>query len=90
MIATDESIAGQLLDGDRVGKRVASGAAELLRERDAHQAELGQLRDQLVGEPRFAVELFGDRRDTLDGERAHGVAQELVLGREIEVHARRS
>ena len=82
--------ARELLDRDRVGERVAARAAELLGERDAHQPELGHLRDELVGKPALAVELLGDGRDAIDGERAHGVAEELVLGREVEIHARRS
>ena len=34
----------------------------------------------------LAVELLGHGRDALLGERAHGLAQELVLGGEVEVH----
>ena len=55
--------------------------------RHAHQPELGQLRDELVGEAVLAVELLGDRRDALLRELADGRADELVLGREVEVHA---
>ena len=62
----------ELLDRDRVGERVAARAAPLLGERDAHQAELGQLRDELVGEAVLAVELLGDGRDSLLGELADG------------------
>ena len=40
-----------------------AAAAVLLRERDPHQPELAQLRDQLVGERLRPVELLGDRRD---------------------------
>ncbi len=36
----------------------------------------------------LAVELLGDRRDLLERELPDGVADELVLGLEIEVHAR--
>ena len=42
--------ARQLLDRDRVGERVAAGAADLLGERDAHQPELAELGDDLVRE----------------------------------------
>ena len=78
---------GQLLDRERVGDGVAAGAAVLLRDRQAHQAELAELGDELVREARLAVELLGHRRDLLPGELAHGVADELLLLREIEVHA---
>ena len=79
----------QLLDRDRVGERVGAGAAVLLRDRHAHQPELGELRDELVREAVLAVELRGDRRDPLLRELANGRADELVLGREVEVHAER-
>ena len=60
----------------------------LLRDGDAHQPELGHLRDELVREAVFAIELGRDRRDALRRELAHGAAQELVLVREVEVHAK--
>ena len=63
---------GQLLDRDRVGERVAAGAAVLLRDRDAHEPELGEPGDELVGEAVLAVELLGDRGDPLLGELADG------------------
>jgi hypothetical protein len=61
----------------------------LLRERDAHQPKLAQLRHDLVGEPLLAVELLGDRGDLLLGEVADGAADEVVVGGEVEVHGRR-
>src|SRR4030095_11517565 len=79
--------ARQLLDGDRVGERVGPGAAVLLRERHSHEPELGELRDQLVGEAVVAVERGGDRSYPLRRELADGRADELVLGREVEVHS---
>ena len=82
--------AGELLDRDRVRERVAACASELLRERDPHQAEVGHLRDELVREARLAVELLGDGCDAVDCEPADRLAEELVLGRKVEVHARRS
>ena len=87
MIATDESIRASSSIAIAYDERVPAGAAELLGERDPHQPELGHLAHELVREPRLAVELLGDGCDALDGERAHGVAEELVLGREVEVHA---
>ena len=86
--ATDESIRVSSSIGDRVGERVGAAAAVLLRDRHAHQPELGQLGHELVREALLAVELLGDRRHALERELPHGVAQQLVLGREVEVHAR--
>jgi hypothetical protein len=43
------------------------------------------VRDEVVREPLFAVEFFGDRRDLIERELPYRVAQQLVLGVEIEV-----
>src|SRR5262249_27231721 len=75
----------QLLDRDRVGERVPAGAAVFDRDRDAEQPELRELGDELVGKGVVAVELGGDRRDPLDCKLAHGLPDELVLGREVEI-----
>ena len=69
----------QLLDRDRVGERVAAGAAVLLRDRDAHEPELGHALDDLVREAVLGVELLGDRGDLRLGELAHGAPEQLVL-----------
>ena len=82
--------ARELLDGERVGERVAAAAAVLLGEGDAHQVQLPQLGDDLVGEGLRAVELLGDRRDLALGEFAHGAADQLVVGGEVEVHRGRA
>ena len=78
--------ARQLLDGQRVGERVAAAAAVLLGKRDPHQVQLAELRDDLVGERLRPVELLGDRRDLALGELAHGAPDQLVVGGEVEVH----
>ena len=57
------------------------------RDRQPHEAELRQLRDELVGKASLEVELRRDRGDALARERADGVADELLLGSEVEVHA---
>ena len=79
--------ARELLDRDRVGERVAAGAAVLLRERDPHQPEPAELLDDLVREALLVIERLGDRRDLALGEVADGAADQLVVGREVEVHA---
>ena len=82
--------ARELLDGDGVRDGVGVGAAVLLGDREPHDAELGQLGHELVREARLEVELGGDGCDALPRERTHGVADQLLLGREVEVHARGS
>ena len=71
--------ARQLFDRDRVRHGVGAGAAVLLRDRDAHQPELGQLLHELVREALLAVELLGDRRNLRLAEVAHRAAQQLLL-----------
>jgi hypothetical protein len=77
--------ARQLLDRDRVRKRVGSGAAVLLGNRHPHQPELRELAHELVGKTVLAVELLRDRRDALDREVAHSSPDELVLFGEVVV-----
>ena len=57
VIATDESIRVSSSTAMRVRHGVGARAAVLLRDRHAHQPELGHLRDELVREPLLAVEL---------------------------------
>ena len=78
----------QLLDRERIGDRVAAGAAVLLGDRQAHHSELAELRDELVREARLPVELLRHRSDLLACELAHRVAYELLLLGQVEVHAR--
>jgi hypothetical protein len=78
--------AGQLLDDDRVGERVAARPAVFLRNRHSHQPELRELGGQLVRKPRLAIELLGDGRDLLEREPANGVANQFVFRVEVEVH----
>ncbi len=79
--------AGELLDRDRVGQRVAPAAAVLLRERDPHQPELAELLDDRVREGLRAVQLLRDGSHLPLGEVAHRAADQLVVVGEIEVHA---
>ena len=77
----------QLLDRDRVRDGVPARTAVLLRNRKPHEAELTQLRHELVREAAARVEIRSDRLDALPGERSNGVADQLLLGSEVEVHA---
>src|SRR5581483_7569831 len=80
--------ARQLLDRERVRHGVAAGAAVLLRDRDAHQAELGELAHELVREAPLAIELLGDRLDPRLRELPYRSAQELLLVGQLVVHAK--
>ena len=80
VIATDESIRVSSSTAIAYESVSPPAAAVLLGNRDAHQAQLGHLGDEVVGEAVLAVELLGDRRDLLQREGAHRVADELVLG----------
>ena len=78
--------ARELLEHEDVRDEVRSGAAELLGDADAHQAELAELREELAGEAVLAVPLGCVRRDLglrdLAGER---LDLALLVG-EGEVH----
>ena len=75
-----------LLDRDRVGEGVEAGPAFVLGDRDAEPAELADASDDLDREAASSLVLVDDRRDLGQHEIADGVAQEGVLGREVEVH----
>jgi hypothetical protein len=77
----------QLFDRDRVRDGVCACAAVLLRDGHPHQAELGELGDELVRETVLTIELGRDGRDPRLRELAHGVSDELLLLRQVEVHA---
>ena len=79
--------AADLLDRDRVGQGVEAGAALVLGDRDAEPAELADPADDLGREAALALVLVDDRRDLGDHEVADRVAQQVVLGGEVEVHA---
>ena len=79
----------QLLDDDRVRDGVRSGSAVLLGNGEPHQPELRELGHELVRKATAHVELGRDRLHALACERAHGVANQLLLGGEVEVHAAR-
>ena len=77
-----------LLDGDRVRERIHPGAAPALRDVDPEPAQLADPAHDLGREAPRALVLVDDRRDLLGHERADGVPQQDVVGREIEVHGR--
>ena len=78
-----------LLDGHDMLQIAKPGAAILLFDGDAVQAELAHLGPQVTGEFVAAVDLVGDRRDPVGGEAAYRVAQhvrgvaEIVIEREV-------
>ncbi len=79
--------ARQFLDDDRVRDRIRARAAVFLGNRHAHEAELGELRDEVVREALLAVEVGRDGGDATLREVAHCLAEELLLLGEVEVQA---
>ena len=73
----------QLLHDEPVGHVVEPGAAVLLGQVGAEQAQLGHSRDQLLGELALDVGLADDRHQVLVHPGTHGVAHgALLLGEE--------
>ena len=70
--------AGELLEDEHVGEEVGAGAAVLVGHADAHQPELAELGEDLLGEAVLAVPLGGARGDDLVGE-APGQLADLAL-----------
>ena len=79
---------GQLLDRDRVLERGSARTADLLREGNPHPAELGHLRDDLVGERLCPVELRGGRRHFRRCELPDSALQQPGVIVEVEQHPR--
>src|SRR6185312_14351766 len=75
---------GELLDGDRVGERVRPGAVPLGRDGDAHEPEVGRLRDQVEREAALAVERLGLRPDLPLRELPDRRAEQAMLVGKIE------
>ena len=78
--------ARKLLDHEHVGEEVGPGAAVLLRHADAHQAELGELGEDVAREVVLAIPLGRVRLDLGADEVARERLDLLLLGRELEVH----
>ena len=75
-----------LLDADRVARHVHAGAAVLLGDADPEETELRELRHDLLREALFLVPLLGVREDLRAREIADGLAEELVVLGQGEVH----
>jgi hypothetical protein len=69
-----------LLDRDRVGERVETGAALVLGDRDAEPAELSDPADDLAREAAFALVFVDDWRDLGGHELADRVAEQACSG----------
>ena len=78
--------ASDLLDDQRVGQVVETGAAVLARDDRAQVALLGDLGHQLEVEVLVAIVLARAVDDLLVGEVARGLADQLLLVCEFEVH----
>ena len=79
--------ARDLLHRDAMREIAQPGAAVLLLDGDAEQAELAHLRPQIAREGVGAVDLVGARRDLVGREAAHAVAQHVGGLAEAEIEA---
>src|SRR6266511_3629986 len=77
--------ARDLFHGDDVGEIAHRGAAVLLLDRDAEQAERAELRPQVGRKLVAAVDLARARRDLLRREIAHAIAPEAIVPRAGEI-----
>ena len=80
--------ARNLLQRDDMGEIAHVGAAVLLRDRHAEQAEVAEFLPEIGGKFIVAVDLFRAGRDFGQGEGAHAVAQHVDLVAESEIQAR--
>ena len=78
----------ELLEHEDVREEVRARAAVLLRNADAHQPELCELREELVREPVLPVPGGGVRRDLRVRELAGEPLDLALVGGELEVHRR--
>ena len=75
-----------LLDRDRIGERIETGATLVLRDGDAQPAQITDAPNDLGRESSLAFVLVDDRCDLADHEVADGIPQQDVLRREVEIH----
>ena len=76
----------ELLEHEDVGEEVGTGAAELLGDADAHEAELAELREELAREGVIAIPRGRVRRDLGLGHLPGELLDRALLGSEREVH----
>ena len=69
--------ARNLLHGDAMLEIAEAGAAPLLLDRDAVNAERAELGPQIARKPVAAVDLVGERRDLVGRKPAHTLAQHV-------------
>ncbi len=77
---------GNLLHAHGVGQVVRTGAAVLHGERDAQHAQLGQLRNGLLGETLLLVQLGGQGLDLVLCKFAIHLTEHLMLFRQRKIH----
>ena len=78
--------AGQLLQHEDVRDEVRAGASVLLGHADAHEAQLGELRVQLVGEAMLAIPRARVGDDLGLRQLAGQRLDRPLVGRQLEVH----
>ena len=79
-----------LLHRQRVRDDTGLGAAELGRDVDRHESEVGQALEDLAREPLGRVDVGGLRGDDARGEVARGLLDEELRLVEVEVHGKES
>jgi len=77
---------GDLFQGQAVAGVVSSGSTVFLSDRQAHEAEAGHLPEDVEGEGSRPVDLLGLGRNLALGEVPGGIADELLIFRQLEVH----
>jgi hypothetical protein len=84
---TDASIgARQLLENEDVRDEVRAGASVLLGDAHAHEPQLGELGDELIGEAVLAIPLRSVGSDLRVRELARERLDRQLVGAELEVH----
>ena len=78
--------ARERLEHEDVGEEVGAGAGVLLRDADAHEPELGELREHLAREAMLPVPGGRVRLDLLAGELPREPPDLPLLGGQIEIH----
>ena len=78
--------ARELLQHEDVREKVGARATVLLGDTHAHEPELGELRDQLVGEPMVTVPVGRVRDDLRLGELSGQPLDRALVAGQLEVH----
>ena len=75
-----------LLNGHDIGQNIAAGAADRLREVDAHHAQLSHLLDGLLGEVLLGIDLLSEGLDFVFSKLLVHLLDHLLLFRQSKIH----